>query len=323
MVVAIVALALALVPLGVRFEAPLASAGPVVVMQTPRRVPMMAKKTSTNQKKKTPARSAGAGKGFGAPPVAAAPAPRKTTARPPEWLELDEWLSTSGASCGAVELFVDADGLRGVRTTRRVQLGDELMRIPRSIILDEDVAEASPVSRIWSEPRDAGIPTPPPYARLALLLLHEARRGAASPFAQYIRLLPSADDFAREGGPTSLWLEEELALLECDKLISDTRARRQRVEESPVTGSEALRERWAALALPGDPPTAAELRWAVAAVTSRAYGAQLPDDAPASLLIPMVDMANHRHPPNTGKGLEGDDFVVLAAEELPEGAQAL
>jgi hypothetical protein len=32
-------------------------------------------------------------------------------------------------------------------------------------------------------------------------------------------------------------------------------------------------------------------------------------------------MANHAHPANTAKGLDGSYFVVLAAQDLPTGAQ--
>mmetsp|Transcript_12402 Transcript_12402/g.35714 ORF Transcript_12402/g.35714 Transcript_12402/m.35714 type:complete len:341 (+) Transcript_12402:3-1025(+) len=153
------------------------------------------------------------------------------------------------------------------------------------------------------------------------MLLYERQRGEASPYAKYINLLPSADDFAKEGGPTVLWSDEDLQLLECDKLIGDTRTRRERVETSPVIGVEALQSQWETLELGGPPPSLDDIRWAVAAVTSRAYGAQNEEGARLSLLIPMVDMANHAHPPNTAKGLEGSDFVVLAAEDMSRGAQ--
>jgi hypothetical protein len=230
-------------------------------------------------------RVAGRGKGFGA----VAPAPDKSADRPAEWRALDEWLAVSGASCDPVELYVDSDGLRGVRTTRRVPRGAELLRIPRALTLDEGVADASSVGRIWKEPGVAGAATPPPpYARLALLLMYEIRRGDASPYATYLRLLPSPADFSREGGPAVLWEEEELHLLECDKLIDDTLARRARVEASPLISAHALATRWGELGLPGPSPTQAELRWAVAAVTSRAYGAQQEDGTAVSLLIPMV-----------------------------------
>ena len=51
----------------------------------------------------------------------------------------------------------------------------------------------------------------------------------------------------------------------------------------------------------------------MAAVTSRAYGAE-EGGRRLSLLIPMVDMANHVHPAHTAKGLGegGDAFVVVA-----------
>ena len=57
-------------------------------------------------------------------------------------------------------------------------------------------------------------------------------------------------------------------------------------------------------------------------MTSRAYGAD-EGGRSISMLIPMVDMANHAHPPNTAKGLDddGDAFVVVAAEKIAKGAE--
>ena len=72
------------------------------------------------------------------------------------------------------------------------------------------------------------------------------------------------------------------------------------------------------LSLPGEAPTPEELAWAVTVVTSRAYGAE-EDGVRLSLMLPMVDMANHMGAADvthTVKGLEadGESFVVLAKE---------
>jgi len=276
---ALAVLTFALVPHGLRLCAPPTSTGHPAVM--------LAKKMAPAKKNGAARPAAMSSKGFGA---VASSRPPAAAARPAEWSALEEWLSASGASHDAVELYVDEDGLRGIQTLHGVKRGKELLRIPRAIILDEAVADASPVGRLWTEPT-AGAPAtplPPPYARMALLVLYEMRRGDESPYASHMRLLPSPSDFAAEGGPTVLWEEEELALLECAKLLSDTHARRARVEQSSVLGTDALAARWALLGLPGAAPSVAELRWAVAAVTSRAYGAQQKDGTAASLLIPMV-----------------------------------
>ena len=72
--------------------------------------------------------------------------------------------------------------------------------------------------------------------------------------------------------------------------------------------------------MPGEPPSSEDLSWAVAAVTSRAYGV-----GDGSGLVPVVDMANHdgRTPQHTAKGLEEDgrSFVVLATEPIRKGTQ--
>ena len=175
-------------------------------------------------------------------------------------------------------------GLRGVQTTKATKAGAELLRVPRELILDDARADASPVGKLWA---DAAAPVPA-YLRIALLLLHELRLGDASPLAQYVAMLPTAAEFAAEGGPAALWTDDELALL-------DAQARRRCAVAPPsargAPGGAPPRSRQVErLGLPGASPTADELAWAVAAVTSRAYGAD-EGGRSISMLIPMVDMA--------------------------------
>ena len=43
---------------------------------------------------------------------------------------------------------VASGGLRGVRATRSLKAGEELFRIPRELILDEDAADESAVAAL-------------------------------------------------------------------------------------------------------------------------------------------------------------------------------
>lgn len=194
-----------------------------VLLRTPPPVCLAAKKSGKAGKKKAAA-AAAAPKGFGArPPAAPAKELVPLTAEQTEWRAFERWLTSHGATLDAIEL-ADCNGIRGVRATRSLKAGEEVLRIPRAVILDEDAADASPVGALWGgAAREVVLP---PHLRLALLLLHEQRRGEEAsgtrspprcpwctlppltppppPLAwqsdacEYLRMLPSAEDFAEQ-----------------------------------------------------------------------------------------------------------------------------
>ena len=80
--------------------------------------------------------------------------------------------------------------------------------MPRELILDEDAADESAVAALWGgSEREVALPA---HVRLALLILHELRLGEQSAAAPYLRMLPSPEDFAADGGPASTWSDDEL-----------------------------------------------------------------------------------------------------------------
>ena len=230
-----------------------------------------------------------AARGFGAAPTAA---PAKSAADP-EWSAFINWLDKSGATTDAVAL-ASFGGLRGVRVTRPIKAGEELIRIPRAAILDGVAADESAVAGLW---RDSATP-PPGYAKLALAILYELRLGSASRYAPYLNLLPSMEAFASGGGPAATWSDEELAVTECGKLIaqaSSLRELRRNGGGHAALEPSKLQARWIELNLPGSPPNEEELAWAVTAVTSRAYTVEeggseggSTDGSTVSGMIPMV-----------------------------------
>ena len=181
-------------------------------------------------------RSSG-GFGFGA--GAAAPHAVPEVAVPAEWRELSKWLISEGASVN-VEVAI-VDGIRGVRARRALKPGDEVMRIPRSLIMDEAAVEEGALSELLSRLGD----DLPAYVKLALQVLHERRLGAASLLAPYVSLLPTPRDFDREGGPAATWGDDELALCECPKLAADA-ARKRSALERPALSEATLGEHWQA-----------------------------------------------------------------------------
>lgn len=260
-------------------------------------------------------------RGFGAPAAAATPAVsvKAETEEHAKWRSFERHLTSQGATIDAIELAV-CDGIRGVRTTRSLKPGEEVLRIPRELILDEDAADVSPIGQLWGgAARDVPLPA---HMRLALLVLHESRLGEQSRHAEYCAMLPSQQDFEEQGGPASLWSDAELEECQCSKLCADAAHKRRNLEAQ--LEALGLPGRWEELQLPGDPPDVADVSWAVAAVTSRAYGATPSAEiAPQSMMIPMVDMANHVHPPHTVKGLsdDGSEFIIVAREPIKRGEQ--
>ena len=179
----------------------------------------LASKKGGKGAKKAPTSS---GRGFGAQSAAAPAAEpiseeqRLADEQQLEWRTFERWLSSSGATLDAVELADCGGGLRGVRATRSLKAGEELFRIPRELILDEDAADASAVGALWGgSAREVALPA---HVRLALLILHELRRGEQSAAAPYLRMLPSPAAFAADGGPASTWSDDELAACGCAKL---------------------------------------------------------------------------------------------------------
>jgi len=278
---------------------------------------------ATKKGKKGPKKvAAQPARGFGAPAAAAIPAvsdAAETTEEHAEWRGFERHLKSHGATIDAIELAV-CDGIRGVRTTRSLKPGEEVLRIPRELILDEDAADVSPVGPLWGgAARDVPLPA---HMRLALLVLHEWRLGKQSRHAEYCAMLPSPQDFEEQGGPASLWSDAELEACQCSKLCADAAHKRRNLEAQ--LDALGLPGRWEELQLPGEAPSVGDVSWAVAAVTSRAYGATPSAEvAPQSMMIPMVDMANHVHPPHTVKGLsdDGSEFIIVAREPIKRGEQ--
>jgi FKBP-type peptidyl-prolyl cis-trans isomerase len=270
-----------------------------------------------DQKKATAKKPASAG-GFGAAPKKTKPKEAESTPEQRQRLDFMDWVSAAGGAVDAVRLADCGGGLRGLKATRDLKKGEVIVRIPRSIILDVERAEACAVSSIWRGAADEI----PGYVKIGLAVLYEQRRGAESDLRPYLELLPSRADFERDGGPAALWSDAELAVTECGGLIESAKRRRRQSYAADMRALQpaALAARWTELGLPGEPPTTEELSWAVTVVTSRAYGV-----GSGSGLVPVVDMANHdgRYPQHTAKGLEedGKTFVVLATERIKEGAQ--
>ena len=186
-------------------------------------------------KKKAAAKKPAAAGGFGAAPKKTKPKEAESTPEQRQRLDFMDWVSAAGGAVDAVRLADCGGGLRGLKATRDLKKGEVIVRIPRSIILDVERAEASAVSSIWRGAADEI----PGYLKIGLAVLYEQRRGAESDLRPYLELLPSRADFERDGGPAALWSDAELAVTECGGLIESAKRRRRQSYAADVPAPAA------------------------------------------------------------------------------------
>ena len=151
-------------------------------------------------------------------------------------------------------------GLDGVAATAPVDGGALLVRLPRAAALV--VREADGDGGAGDE-ADGG--AQPWWARLAVRLVAEARRGAASPLAAYIDALP------REFDTLLHWTAAELDELQDPKFA--TAVERQRAGLARAHAAVV-----ASGAVGGPPVSLEEFTWAAECVLSRAFGADVSGD---------------------------------------------
>ena len=206
---------------------------------------------------------AGAGAGFGTPAKPPKPGPRAAPAPPPDpaaaLRDFTSWCADARVDSPALDLRADpaAAGGRGTFATRPVRPGDVLVRLPRSAVLNVVAGAETPFpdfvpERVWQ-----ALPWQP---RLACALLHEGRRGAASPYAPYLAQLPRA-------------IPRAPRLAQADLAACAYPPLARRVAEERAAAASWLK----ALRAGGADVRPAEFDWALDCVFSRAFSGPLGD----------------------------------------------
>lgn len=122
----------------------------------------------------------------------------------------DAWLAELGVDVTKQAAVLTADGT--LVCSRPVAKGEALFSVPEGAWLSAAAAAASPLG-----PFLAGVE---PWLALALLLLHERSRGAASRWAAYIASLP------QDTGSPVAWGEADLEHLRGTQLLSSVESYR-------------------------------------------------------------------------------------------------
>ena len=188
------------------------------------------------------------------------------------------WLRVNGANVDSVEWPVhDARVGRIARAARDVAADAAVLRVPEALLMTPSAAEASEIGEYTKQHAMRG------DLLLSTFILAELRKGAASFWAPFLRMLPAK--------PATLcdWGAEDRARLSDDELAERASSRDRWVADLHRRYFTTLLSSRYADAFPPDFYTVERFRFAWLVVQSRAFGRKLKETA----LVPFADCLNH------------------------------
>ena len=159
------------------------------------------------------------------------------------------WGEANGVDFGGSLSVKEFDGIRGVAADEPLTPGTRVLGVPAALALQVTTNQPAPS---WAD--KALWRSSTWYVRLALRLLHEKGKGAASELAPWVEQLPASFD------TPFFWSEAELEALAYRPL-------QEAVEKQRAEWAALARELRSATAGPSE----AELYWAMSCVRSRAF----------------------------------------------------
>ncbi|CAN6210687.1 unnamed protein product [Urochloa humidicola] len=224
------------------------------------------------------------------------------------------WLSSQGAGEGKAFPAAVPEGL-GLVAARDLPRGEVVAEVPKKLWMDADAVAASDIGRACGG--GGGLR---PWVAVSLLLLREVARGADSPWAPYLAILP------RQTDSTIFWSEEELLEIQGTQLLSTTVGVKEYVQsEFESVEAEIINVN---KDLFPDTITFDDFLWAFGILRSRVFP-ELRGDKLA--LIPFADLVNHSPAITSegstweikGKGLFGREamFSLRTPVDVKSGEQ--
>ncbi|KAL3142083.1 hypothetical protein ABBQ32_004708 [Trebouxia sp. C0010 RCD-2024] len=147
----------------------------------------------------------------------------------------------------------DFEGLRGMSADREINSGDAIVSLPRTAALVVTPKMKNPFP---DEINDAYWSQSQWFEKMAVMLLHERRRGVQSAVSGYVEQLPADFDTLLH------WSDQEMQLLMYPHLL-------QQVQQQKESWHQYYKSVQAATS--GQSMTEAELTWALECVRSRAF----------------------------------------------------
>ncbi|KAK9905452.1 hypothetical protein WJX75_000150 [Coccomyxa subellipsoidea] len=185
------------------------------------------------------------------------------------------WLTANGVkgigtNDSKIALYTTESGERGLMCTKDVAEGEQLLNVPLRLGIVDQAPEELGDDLLE-------------VSRLAVQLLQERSLGESSQRYPWLQVLPEEVPSLYGCFPENLYNALQGSVAECD--LSKAR-QRAATEYAKIKDTQTI----------GD-ATEADFRWAISVVHSRAFsvpGKQGDDDISINMLMPLVDMLNHR-----------------------------
>ena len=192
------------------------------------------------------------------------------------------WLRVNGAKFPHLTLRRYARDYRGVHIASKAEIvkGKTLLRIPHALLITVELAKASPIGGLV-----ASLPNIGSQAILAVYLLQERGKGAASFWRHWLDVLPASFSSL----PMFFSAAELGELSGCTELLLKVRSQQKSMRD----------EYNSIMRLPGIGAFPAfsydDFVWAALAVGTRVFSLCI-NGAKTSVLAPLADMMNHKNP---------------------------
>ena len=215
-------------------------------------------------------------------------------------------LEQGGARLDKLKLRWYAEGYRGVHAKRKIRKNEEILYVPRDLIITLEMAKAAPIGKKMV---DAGLDLlSPKHCFLTTYVLQE-RRNLTSKWKFFLDILPKT----MENFPI-FFSESEEVHLEGSPFLEQVKDKRRDIEkdyETIAAVAPELRE-W----------TVREFSEVRMMVSSRIFGMNI-EGQKTDGFVPMADMLNHKRPRETSWTYtdEKAGFVIEACQDIPRNNQ--
>ena len=219
-----------------------------------------------------------------------------------------QWMTESGADIPHLIFEQLAQDYRGVCLKENVPRGQYIARIPADLLLTTDTAYASPIGQ-----RIQALVQPPgthfelsSQVYIAAMILEERSKGGQSYWSPYIAMLPKSYSCM----PVN-FTPDELCYLQGSSVLAIAQKRREDYIKEYDLLKHLLSQH-----------TLEDYIWARLAVLSRIFGTII-NKKRTSMMVPIVDMLNHKNPPDTRWEYNEDTqhFTLQTLRDLPSGTQ--
>ncbi len=223
-----------------------------------------------------------------------------------DWAAYFSWLAEQGCRFPYIQVALHADGERALRAKKSFDGKDEIVFVPRSLMITPGLVHQSPLGALLKE-HDVQLHSS--QTLIALFILEEKRRGN-SYWQFFLDHLPETYDHI-----PAYFSDERLDELKGSFTYRPILYRRQLIQREYETVRDklgAVRD-W----------SFEEVRWALTVVNTRCFSLPNEEGKDEPVVVPLADMMNHGEPANAKWRCDepGGGLVIRARGPIAAGRQ--